>query len=213
MLTLVAFEWKSTVNIFYAGNEIRLARYFGAFYAVVGILTLLVQAVVADRLLHRGRYGVAILFMPVVFLATGTLFLFGAGITFMMIGTTIAKSMEIWRRSVHDTTLNMLYTKIKRGKRRRAIAINKALVKPLAEVVASLILLAGWAVLDHGVLIGVAMVWLIATLLLLRLVRNLKARRQPHLSDPFAVASSSEPRHHQTASAEEASPSHRTDPI
>ena len=88
--------------------------------------------------------------------------------------TTAARSMHVWRRSVHDTTLNLLYTKIDRDKRRSTIAANTAVVKPLSEVSASLVLLFG-AIQFHGVvLLGATGLWLLATLVLLRLIHKIR---------------------------------------
>lgn len=174
VLTLVAFEWKSTVNEFYSGNEQELTRYFGLFYAITGGTTLLFQAFLTGRLLRSRIIAFPILVMPIAFLMLNFLFVVGSGIFFLFMVMTFARSVETWRRSVHDTTINLLYTKIERSKRRRAIAINSAIVKPLAEVFASFVLFLG-SVFAHKSLILVATgVWLFATISLLRLLASVK---------------------------------------
>jgi hypothetical protein len=170
VLTLVTFYWKVSVNDYFSSNEQSLTRYFAVFYACVGLLTLVIQALFTRRLISRQSLYVPILFMPVGLTILGIAIVFTAGTVFLVIGLTLAKSFEIWRRSVHDTTLNLLYTHIERKKRRNAIAINGAIVKPLAEVGASLVLLFGTAAWQKSVVaLGLA-VWIVATIALLRLL-------------------------------------------
>ncbi len=73
--------------------------------------------------------------MPVSLTILAAIIVFSTGAFFLLVILTLAKSLEIWRRSVHDTTLNLLYTNIERENRRTAIAVNSAVVKPMAEVV------------------------------------------------------------------------------
>ena len=124
------------------------------------------------------------LVMPIALLAFNTLFVLGSGILFLVVVSTLAKAMEVWRRSVHDTTLGYLYTKIKREKRRRIIAINSALVKPLAEVSVALMLLLGSPALHRMTLLIVTGVWLISTVALLRLIRQTNRKKRMTSSSP-----------------------------
>ena len=124
---------------------------------------------------------VPILLMPGGLLVVNFCLVIGAGALFYMIFTTAGKSFEVWRRSVHDTTLNLLYTKIERYKRRRAIAFNSALVKPLAEVSAAIVLWLTVAEFHRALLLVVTIIWLLATYSLIKLVRNPNARRHPEL--------------------------------
>lgn len=187
VLTLVAFEWKSTVNAFYAGNEQELTRYFGIFYAITGGVTLIFQAFITGRLLRSRIIAFPILVMPTAFLMLNFMFVVGSGILFLFIIMTFARSVETWRRSVHDTTINLLYTKIERSKRRRAIAINSAIVKPLAEVFASLVLFVGSVVAHKSLIILATAVWLFATVSLLRLLATVK-RSAPSKELPEPVS-------------------------
>lgn len=178
VLTMVTFYWKATVNDYFGGDELALTRYFGIFYACVGLLTLLVQGFVTGRLITRRSLYVPILAMPVTLIILGALVLSSSAVLFLLIIVTMAKSLEIWRRSVHDTTLNLLYTKIERNKRRSAIAINSALVKPLAEVGASLVLLLGSVVWHQSFLMFGLGVWILATISLLRLVAQTQRKSE-----------------------------------
>lgn len=187
VLTLVAFEWKSTVNAYYEGNEQKLTRYFGVFYAATGGVTLVLQAFLTGRLLRSRVIAFPILVMPTAFLLLNFLFVVGSGILFLFVIMTCARSVETWRRSVHDTTINLLYTKIERSKRRRAIAINSAIVKPLAEVFASTVLFIGSVVAHKSLILVSTAVWLFATISLLRLLATVK-RSAPNKELPEPVS-------------------------
>lgn len=186
VLTLVNFEWKVTASDFYANDESALSRYFGLFYAWIGVATLLLQIFVTGRLMRRRTIHIPILVMPIAFLILNCLLVAGGSVAFLMVVTSLAKFTEVWRRSVHDTTLNFLYTKIERAKRRQVIAINSAAVKPLSEVVASLVLLVGSVTIHYTLIIGATVLWLIAAISLLRRVRMLKAQPKPNRKAEFA---------------------------
>jgi hypothetical protein len=136
------------------------------------VITLLLQAYVAAPLLNRRRIAFPLLVMPLSLLFFNNLFVFGSGVLFLAVIATMAKMMEVWRRSVHDTTLGFLYTKIERRKRRSTIAFNSGVVKPLAEVSASLMLLLGTAAFHQFALLSLTALWLISTLSLVRLIRK-----------------------------------------
>ena len=184
VLTMVSFEWKLSVQAVYVDDEESLTRFFGMFYAATGVITVLLQAFVAGWLLKRRNIGISMLVMPIALLAFNTLFVLGSGVLFLVVVSTLAKAMEVWRRSVHDTTLGYLYTKIKREKRRRIIAINSALVKPLAEVSVALMLLLGSPALHRMTLLIVTGVWLISTVALLRLIRQTNRKKRMTSSSP-----------------------------
>ena len=177
VLTLVTFYWKISVNDFFSGNEQLLTRYFAVFYACIGLMTLLVQSVLTGRLISHGRnLQIPILVMPVTLTILGVVVVFGAGTLFLLVVLTLAKSLEIWRRSVHDTTLNLLYTNIERENRRGAIAVNSAVVKPLAEVGASMCLLLGTARWHQSfVVLGLGF-WVVAAFSLLKLLAQRRRR-------------------------------------
>ncbi|MDA8562929.1 hypothetical protein N9L06_00595 [Mariniblastus sp.] len=181
VLTMVSFEWKLSVNAVYADDEASLTRYFGVFYAATGVITVLLQAFVASYLLKRRNIGFSILVMPVALLFFNSLFVLGSSALFLIVITTLAKAMEVWRRSVHDTTLGYLYTKIKREKRRRTIAFNSGLVKPLAEVSIALVLVFGSDTTHRVTLLTMTGLWLLATLFLIRLIRQTNRRKRRKL--------------------------------
>ncbi len=172
VLTFVSFEWKTAVNSYFQGDAGRLVQFFGVYYGLVGLATVVTQYFLTSRLLIRRNLKLPILLMPVALLFVGLFSNLGVGLLVGLIVATIGKSLEIWRRSVHDTTLNSLYTKIRRNQRRAVIAVNSALVKPLSEVVAACVILFGTAVIYRPMMLLVAAIWLVAGVRLIRLVRT-----------------------------------------
>ena len=171
VLTFVSFEWKTSVNTYFESNPDRLVQFFGIYYGVVGLATVAIQYFVTGRLLKRRRLKLPILLMPVVLLFICMSLTIGVGIFVGLIVATTGKSLEIWRRSVHDTTLNTLYTKIRRQQRRSVIALNSAFIKPLSEVSAASIIFFGAAAVYRPLMLVVIVVWIVAGARLIRLVR------------------------------------------
>ena len=179
VLTLVTFYWKVSINDFFAGNENRMTRYFGIFYACTGMLTLLVQGLLTSQLISRRTSFLPVLVLPLSLTLLFALLSFGGGALFFLVIATLAKSLEIWRRSVHDTSISRLYTKIARTKRRAAIAFNNAAIKPLSEVCASMVLLLGTTFWHKSfVALGLG-IWIISTLCLLRTIRRIHKSSSP----------------------------------
>lgn len=171
-LTIVAFEWKSSVNLFFDGDEMKMLRFFGIYYGAVGLVTIVIQLFLTSRLLVQRNVALPILLMPVLLVGVAFSFVAGASLLIVFGAATFGKSLEAWRRSVHDTTLNSLYTKIKREKRRGTISLNNGVIKPLAEVLASCVILFGAAAVYRPLFFVVLMIWIFAALQLVRLARS-----------------------------------------
>ena len=86
--------------------------------------------------------------------------------------------MDIWRRSTDSTAVHLLYTNIERKRRRGLIGRNHALIKPIAEIAASLILLPALLAFENSVLILATLVWLLATLKLIGVVVVIRMRKE-----------------------------------
>ena len=169
-LTIVAFEWKSSVNLFYAGDEGQMLRFFGIYYGAVGLATIALQLFLTSSLLVQRNLTLPILLMPVLLIGVALSLVAGASLVVIFTAATFGKSLDAWRRSVHDTTLNLLYTKIKREERRGTISLNSGVIKPLSEVVASSVILFGAAAIYRPLFFVVLIVWILAAGQLIRLV-------------------------------------------
>ena len=176
VLTIIAFYWKTTVNTFYQSDEAALARYFGLFYLFLGVATLVLQTWITKWLLENNYLGIAVLFMPLAIFVCSIALLLNAGSILLLVAMTIARLFESWRRSVNDTTLNLLYTNIERGKRRSAIVFNVAFLKPAAEVFASSFLILGSLWVAETIIWGAFVAWIVAAVLLLNLIKQGKRK-------------------------------------
>jgi len=178
VLTIIAYKWRASASDFFKADEYSLATFFGYFYAVSGVATLFIQCAVTGRLLSKRGVIVPILVLPVALLLLNTLFIVGVGVTFLFVISTISKSMDIWRRSTDSTTVHLLYTNIERKRRRGLIGRNHALIKPIAEILASIILLPAVLAFENSVLILATLVWLLATLKLIGVVVVIRMRKE-----------------------------------
>ncbi|MDB2687207.1 hypothetical protein N9Y42_08335 [Mariniblastus sp.] len=169
-LTIVAFEWKSSVNLFYKGDEVQMLRFFGIYYGAVGLATIGLQLFLTSSLLVQRNIALPILLMPVLLLGVAFSFVAGASLIVVFSAATFGKSLDAWRRSVHDTTLNLLYTKIKRKERRGTISLSSGVIKPLSEVVASSVILFGAAAIYRPLFFLALLIWILSAAQLIRLV-------------------------------------------
>ncbi len=187
VLTLVAFNWKVSVGEYLGTSERLLAAFFGWFYAMSGVGTLLVQFFITGRLLANKSVVVPILVLPTMLLLLNVVFVSGGSIGFGMAAlfyiSTFAKGMDTWRRSTHDTAIHLLYTSVEKRKRRGLIGHNHGLVKPGGEIVAGIVLVTCSIWVQHAVLIVASLVWLFATLVLIGIIktRSLTARMKNRL--------------------------------
>jgi hypothetical protein len=171
VLTIIAFEWKSAVNTFFDGQTDSLVRFFGIYYGTVGAATVAIQLFATRRFLKRKNLSLPILLMPVLLLLVAVTIICSPVVLAVLVFATLGKSLDAWRRSVHDTTLNFLYTRIRRGQRRLAISVNSGLVKPLSEVAAASVIFFGSAIVYRSVLMVVLLVWIFAAIRLIKLVK------------------------------------------
>ena len=139
------------------------------------------QLLLTGRLLERRNVSLPILLMPVLLVGVAFSFVVGAGLLIVFAAATFGKSLEAWRRSVHDTTINVLYTKIERGKRRATISLNNGVIKPLSEVLASSVILFGAATVYRPLFFVVLAIWILAASKLIRLAGSTR-RKQTSVS-------------------------------
>ena len=175
VLTFIAFNWKVSVNEYLGSSERQLATFFGWYYAMAGAGTLLVQFFITGRILSNKSVVFPILILPAMILLLVGLFIAGSGvgmgIAFAFYITTISKSMDAWRRSTHDTAIHLLYTSVKKHKRRGLIGHNHGLVKPSAEIAAGFVLVSSTFWIQNLVLAMASVVWLFATMAVIGIVK------------------------------------------
>lgn len=139
-VSIVDFQFKVVARQTYSG-EAELAAFFGYFYGFTGIIASFVQFFITGRLLERSGIVVALCVLPVAILA-------GAGAILLpfvaaIVATSIAKGAEIvFRYTVNDATMNLLYIPVPSHLRGRAKAFIDGILKPVSIGASGLIMFA-----------------------------------------------------------------------
>jgi ATP/ADP translocase/HEAT repeat protein len=136
VVNLVDFQFKAaTVASFKDKSE--MGAFFGKFYAVCGAVALALQMGVTSRILER--FGLLASLAPLpIGLAVGSITAyFSAG---GWAGSLAKGSDSIFRYTMNDASMQLLYVPVPQHQRGRAKALIDGILKPLAGVVAGLIL-------------------------------------------------------------------------
>jgi ATP/ADP translocase len=139
--TLVEFQWKASVADLLNRDEAKLAEYFGFFYGFVYLATGGVQLFITGRLLERRSVLAGLVVFPASLLVTGTGILLASVEQILLWPVTLAKGCDIFKRSMNDPAIQVLYGPLESGSRRQAITFVAGIAKPLAEAVAAVLLL------------------------------------------------------------------------
>lgn len=129
-VSIVDFQFKVVAHQTYQG-EGELAAFFGYFYGFTGIIASFVQFFITGRLLERSGIVVALCILPIAILfgATAVLLPFIAAV----VATSIAKGAEVvFRYTVNDATMNLLYIPVPPHHRGRAKAFIDGILKPIS---------------------------------------------------------------------------------
>lgn len=139
--TLVEFQWKVSVAEEYHRSEVELARYFGAFYGWVYLITGVVQFLMASRVL-RARGAIAgLLSFPISLLLTGVGVLSASGSRTVLWAMTFAKGCDALKRGVYDPAVHLLYSPLPSDLRHQVVTFVAGIAKPLTEALASVLLI------------------------------------------------------------------------
>lgn len=163
--TVVEYQWKVTAATELLRDEELMAQYFGFFYGAVYLLTGILQFVVTGHVLQRRGVLVGLLVFPValmISMVTAVVFSIGRLPLWTM---TMTKGCDMFRRSMHDPSIQVLYSPLDVGLRRQSITMVAGIVKPLAEAMAGvlLVVLSPWIAVFQFSWLVVALVvaWLI----------------------------------------------------
>lgn len=160
--TILEFQWKSIASIELERNKHELARYFGMFYGVVYALTGMTQLLITSRLLQRNSMFFGLLILPVaLFVGLISLIVNSAG---PLLGTlSMCKGTDTLRRSIHDPTIQVLYSPLKKRFRRQVITFVSGIAKPFTEAVAAILIViaAMWIPVEkmHYIAIPWVVIW------------------------------------------------------
>lgn len=161
VLAIVAFEWKRYANVFFGVQEQELISYFSLFYAVTHTTSLILQGLVAGQLLERRLIQRTLMLMPLVLLTLAGVLIFFHSPMVALVVLTASKGMDAWRRSVEDTGMIMLVSRVPKQIRTSLISLNAGIVKPAAEILAAVVI---W-LLSYLSGDWVVWVWLVGTCL------------------------------------------------
>jgi ATP/ADP translocase/HEAT repeat protein len=126
-LTLGDYQFKAIARATYAEDD--LARFFGFFYAVTGIVSFVFQILVTPRLLARFGVEAGASVMPALFgVSSGLLPFF----PHLFVATVMKFSDNGFQYTIHETTLQALYVPFAASVRARTRVFLDAVVKPLS---------------------------------------------------------------------------------
>lgn len=137
-VSIVDFQFKVIAKQTYSG-EGELAAFFGYFYGFTGIVASLVQFFITGRVLERTGIVVALCILPAAILV-------GAGALLMpfvvaIAAASIAKGAEVvFRYTVNDATMNLLYIPVPAHHRGRAKAFIDGILKPVSIGMSGLVM-------------------------------------------------------------------------
>ena len=165
-VTGVDFLFKAQVASFAKDNGIPLGVFFARYYAVVNAIALLVQLLLAPRILKAVGVNRALLVTPALLLvaATGSIFNMGLVAALLMKGTDGAL-----RHSLHRTASEILFLPLPRRTRDRFKGLAEALGQRGGQALASLAILAVTALTADPRIIAIGLVllgigWLVTLL-------------------------------------------------
>lgn len=158
-LTFISYQWKVTAASVFANDETGLARFFAEYYGVTDLVTLIIQFLVAGRALDRIGCRRILLMYPLLLTVTGILLLQTQTMPQMLGVLTVAKGLDVFRRSFHDPALTVMYSQLGHHARRPLIATVNGVVKPVSEATAALTVGAAELFLTFG---STTWVWILS---------------------------------------------------
>src|SRR5207253_855376 len=128
-VTIVDFQFKLSAAAVLDQNE--LAGYFGRFYGICGGIALAVQIWVTGRVLER--FGILASLLPLpVGVAAGSLFAGVMPSPGLFVQSLAKGSDTIFRYTINDASMQLLYVPVKPHVRGRAKAFIDGVLKPIA---------------------------------------------------------------------------------
>ena len=127
--TLLDYQFKEAARAHFADTQ-ALTAYFGALYGWSGAAALVLQLLVASRLMSRAGIGAALAVLPIVLFVGAGAFALLPG---LLIATLLRGADGSLRKSLLRPLVEVLYVPLAAGLRRRAKTFIDAVVDPCAE--------------------------------------------------------------------------------
>ena len=135
--TLVEFQWKVSAAERYGTDTQAMARYFGLFYGVIYLLTGSIQLFGTSRILRRFGIASGLVTLPAAILVGASLSVVAASPFFLFVALTLSKGTDLWRRSLFDPAIQLVYWPLEKTARRQAITFVAGMAKPFSEALAA----------------------------------------------------------------------------
>ncbi len=183
VMTLVDFQFKIAARYAFLNQEAQLAGFFGMFYGLTGILSVLVQTLATSRILERFGILPSLLLLPAALLMGAVGLLIHAA---LWSATLLKGSDSVLRYTINDATVQLLYLPVPARIRGRAKAFVDGIIRPLAIGLAGAALVWIFPHLPEGsmgwIILALVAVWVgvafgVRRQYLASLTRTLKARR------------------------------------
>jgi ATP/ADP translocase/HEAT repeat protein len=128
VMTLADYLFKVTAKGSFA-DESQLAAYFGLFYGLTGVGSLVVQILVTGRMLERFGILVALLALPGALLVGSTAWLLVPG----LLAASLLKGADtMLRYTVNDASMQLLYLPVPAYQRGKAKAFVDGIIRPVS---------------------------------------------------------------------------------
>ena len=158
--TVVEYNWKAAAAVTMQGDSHSMVRYFGLFYSLVYCLTGFMQLLLTSRILRKSRLLSGLLAYPVSMLI-GVGFVFASSGVGLLGALSVLKGGDVLRRSLHDPSVQVLYSPLKRRFRRVAITFVSGIAKPFTEAIAGVWILVGSTLIAPSAGYLLALPWLL----------------------------------------------------
>ena len=173
VVTLVDFQFKIAARETFA-EEADLAAFFGYFYGIAGVVSAFVQIFLTSRILTRVGIVAGLSVLPLAILAGSLAWLVFPAV---IVGASLMRGAEnVFRYTVHDATIHLLYVPIPGHRRGRAKAFIDGVLKPGAIGFCGVVLFSFTQIYQPEVLARIA-VWVDIGLVLLWLGVVVQIRR------------------------------------
>lgn len=138
----IDYQWKVNAQAAFTADENALAAYFSTFFLVAGMIQIVFQFLITGRLLERLGVFFGLCLLPAAILVSCLGYILGSSSRFLFWTATGAKGSDmIFRFTIHNTSLQILYLPVSSELRAKAKLIIDGLVKPFAGAMTGLMIL------------------------------------------------------------------------
>ena len=133
---VVDYQFKITAVASFP-NQDDLVNFFGQYYAVTGVATMIIQLFITSRLLSRFGIIVAILILPTLFMAGAAGFLMSP----VLAAVYISKfSDQVFRFTFHNASIQLLWIPVKRTIKNRLKPVSEGSIRAGLEGVSGILI-------------------------------------------------------------------------